>query len=274
MPKVDEEDLEIFVSLLHKGSNIASSFLSERGSLNFPQQPTVVFMNIDNVGLCSNLFAVYHVYKNSGTSKRPFAMGMIGPFTGIKCGPARDFESKLYLAENKDFHHLQDLIAKNSASKNLCPNSRLAVSVQLLQGDPAVVRQDNQSVFKNSVEARKIGFPNVILPGDVRNDLYLTIEQGVFERTGKVRNVEVSAQVILQQQSASGAPLLYSTSDDCFVMAAGLDSSNRAVFPVIYHANNPMWMETVRLHIPIEQFAGSHIRFEYRHCSSKPKSRV
>ena len=25
------------------------------------------------------------------------------------------------------------------------------------------------------------------MPGDVRNDLYLTIEQGVFERGGKVR---------------------------------------------------------------------------------------
>ena len=42
-------------------------------------------------------------------------------------------------------------------------------------------------MFRNAIEARKIGFPNVIMPGDVRNDLYLTIEQGVFERGGKVR---------------------------------------------------------------------------------------
>ena len=36
-PKADE-DVEIYVSLFHRGSNIASSFLSERGGLNFPNQ--------------------------------------------------------------------------------------------------------------------------------------------------------------------------------------------------------------------------------------------
>ena len=48
------------------------------------------------------------------------------------------------------------------------------------------MRQEHLSLFRNAIEARKIGFPNVIMPGDVRNDLYLTIEQGVFERGGKV----------------------------------------------------------------------------------------
>ena len=34
----DEADVEIYVSLLHRGSNIASSFLSERGCLDFPNR--------------------------------------------------------------------------------------------------------------------------------------------------------------------------------------------------------------------------------------------
>ena len=49
------------------------------------------------------------------------------------------------------------------------------------------MRREHVNLFRNAIEARKIGFPNVIMPGDVRNDLYLTIEQGVFERGGKVR---------------------------------------------------------------------------------------
>ena len=36
-PKADE-DVEVYVSLFHKGPNIASSFLSERGGLDFPNQ--------------------------------------------------------------------------------------------------------------------------------------------------------------------------------------------------------------------------------------------
>ena len=78
--------------------------------------------------------------------------------------------------------------------------------------------------------------------------------------------MEVSAQVFLRQQNGvfGGGP-----SEGCFYLAAGLEGSSKAVFPVLYHANNPVWMETVRLQIPIEQFAGSHIRFEYRHCSGE-----
>ena len=42
-------------------------------------------MNIDNLNLCANLYAVYHVYKNNGYSRRPFAMGVVGPLSGLGC---------------------------------------------------------------------------------------------------------------------------------------------------------------------------------------------
>ena len=98
----------------------------------------MIFMNIDNLNLCANLYAVYHVYKNNGYSRRPFAMGVVGPLSGLTTseGSSREFESKVYLCENKDFHHLQDVVvAKSATSKSLCPNSRLSVAVQLLQGE-------------------------------------------------------------------------------------------------------------------------------------------
>ena len=42
-------------------------------------------MNIDNLNLCANLYAVYHVYRNNGYSRRPFAMGVVGPLSGLGC---------------------------------------------------------------------------------------------------------------------------------------------------------------------------------------------
>ena len=44
----------------------------------------------------------------------------------------------------------------------------------------------------------KLGFPDIILPGDVRNDIYVTLESGVFEKGVKrsERNVEVAIEVI------------------------------------------------------------------------------
>ena len=49
-------------------------------------------------------------------------------------------------------------------------------------------------------EARRLGFPNVIMPGEIRNDLYLTLDRGNFDRGGKTasRNIEVSVIVIDQ----------------------------------------------------------------------------
>ena len=110
------------------------------------------------------------------------------------------------------------------------------------------------------MEANKIGFPSVILPGDVRNDLYLTLEQGYFERGGKAKNVEVSAIVIGRDSLPMG---------DSFQFASGVDPVTKVTFPVLFHSNSPHWNETVRMEVPIESFEGAHIRFEFRHCSSK-----
>ena len=46
--------------------------------------------------------------------------------------------------------------------------------------------------------ARKIGFPELILPNDVRNDLYVNIYSGELSRLNKTadRNVEVRFQIL------------------------------------------------------------------------------
>lgn len=52
-------------------------------------------------------------------------------------------------------------------------------------------------VLGNIAIARKMGFPEVILPGDVRNDLYLTLIGGEFTKGNKTsdKNVEVTVRV-------------------------------------------------------------------------------
>lgn len=42
---------------------------------------------------------------------------------------------------------------------------------------------------------------------------------------------------------------------------------------VLYHNNGPRWNEMVKLPIPIDRFRGSHLRFEFRHCSSESDGR-
>lgn len=52
-------------------------------------------------------------------------------------------------------------------------------------------------VHGNVSFARKMGFPEVIFPGDVRNDLYLTLVNGEFSKgtKGSYKNIEVTVVV-------------------------------------------------------------------------------
>ena len=97
-----------------------------------------------------------------------------------------------------------------------------------------------------------------------RNDLYLTIEKGTFERGGKAaaRNIEVTAIVLDKEGEII---------ENCIYPAATHKStgSTRAQSTVLYHLNSPTWQETLRLQVPIEKFYNAHVRLEYRHCSGK-----
>lgn len=68
----------------------------------------------------------------------------------------------------------------------------------MLHGELNQIKEDNPLLFKNVSLTNKLGFPDVIMPGDVRNDLYLTLEKGEFERGGKStgKNIEVTVVVL------------------------------------------------------------------------------
>ncbi|KAG7253518.1 hypothetical protein CRUP_027524, partial [Coryphaenoides rupestris] len=94
----------------------------------------------------------------------------------------------------------------------------------------------------------------------MRNDLYITLEKGEFEKGGKsvARNVEVTVYVldldghVLKSQVAAGS---------------GEPGGDSYPSLVLYHNNTPRWAEHVKLPIPVDVFRGSHVRFEFRHCS-------
>lgn len=70
------------------------------------------------------------------------------------------------------------------------------------------VREENPHlVLGNVAIARKMGFPEVILPGDVRNDLYLMLVGGEFSKGNKTadKNVEVTVKVC--NEKGQGIPV-------------------------------------------------------------------
>ncbi|XP_026677811.1 dedicator of cytokinesis protein 3 [Diaphorina citri] len=97
------------------------------------------------------------------------------------------------------------------------------------------------------------------------NDLYLILERGEFEKGGKStgKNIEVTVQVL----DSDGTVL-----QNCLWGASGSDTSSEYHSMIIYHHNSPCWSEIIRLAVPIERYQSSHIRLEYRHCSTRDKA--
>uniref|UniRef100_A0A8C6PT42 Dedicator of cytokinesis 3 n=1 Tax=Nothobranchius furzeri TaxID=105023 RepID=A0A8C6PT42_NOTFU len=180
----------------------------------------------------------------------------------------KDFVLKVYTCNNEnEWYQVHENIIRKSNTKYSAPSTNygLIISLQLLRGELEQIRRENQAVFNRALAlTRKLGFPDVILPGDTRNDLYLTLERGEFERGGKSvqKNIEVTLYVLY----ADGDTL-----KDCISLGTGEPNSTEYRSFVLYHNNSPRWSEMVKLPIPIDRFRGSHLRFEFRHCSTKDK---
>lgn len=111
-----------------------------------------------------------------------------------------------------------------------------------------------------SYVARRIGFPEVILPDDFRNDIYMTFVCGEFHKGNKKseRNIEVTVKVINKEGRLIPDALSVGTEN--------LQSSYQTV--VYYHEDRPKWMETIKISLSIDDFSSSHLKFTFKHRSS------
>ncbi|XP_070136941.1 dedicator of cytokinesis protein 1 isoform X2 [Drosophila bipectinata] len=141
-------------------------------------------------------------------------------------------------------------------------DSKMAVTIEVLRGDIKQIKEDfPRLVHTNVPVARKMGFPEVILPGDVRNDLYLTICSGEFSRIAKTSEKNVEVSVCVANEQGYLVPGVLS-------IGAGHPPIDEYKSVVYYHDDKPKWQETFKIHVPIEDFKQCHLRFVLKHRSS------
>ncbi|CAG9773050.1 unnamed protein product [Ceutorhynchus assimilis] len=292
------EDTEVYFSLYDAGKlkYLSERFLvkiSKEGFTNHIEKlhsNCTVFTDLGNSDLNKDIYIVAHVMRigkmlYSDSSKRteksagqpqlfrrPHGIGVqnIGEFLNSKSedGEEKEISMKVYQGEDKDFHQLHEFIIRQSGKYSALSgpiNYGIMISLKMLHGELRTIREENPLLFKNVCLTSKLGFPDVIMPGDVRNDLYLVLDKGEFERGGKStgKNIEVTVLVL------DGAKNIVR---NCLWGASGIEGVSEYNSMIIYHHNSPAWAENIRLTLPIDKFAGAHVRLEYRHCSTREKN--
>lgn len=229
------------------------------------QSESVKKMEKTNTGTCGN--AMY---------RRPFGVGVLSlsdlcHYDSTVESEEKEYNFKLYQCEEKDFHQLPELIIKKSSGKCSLINTSsqntqgIVVSLKLLHGGLGQAQQEQPLLFQGSSITRKMGFPDVIMPGDVRNDLFITLERGEFERGGKNTGKNILVTVVVLDVAGN-------ILNECLWGASGMDSQDSHKSMILYHQNNPYWNEMIRLSVPIDKFSTAHVRFEFRHCSTRDKT--
>ncbi|KAM4653383.1 dedicator of cytokinesis protein 2 isoform 2-T2 [Amazona ochrocephala] len=282
------EDAELFMSLYDplKSTIISENYLVRWGSRGFPKEIDmlnnlkVVFTDLgnkdlsrDKIYLVCQIVRVGRMDLRDSNSKK-YTQGLRRPFgvavmdiTDVIKGKAEGDEEKQHfipfhpvMAEN-DFLH--SLLSKVTASKGDSGGQGLWVTVKMLVGDVIQTRKDYPHlVDRTTVVARKLGFPEIIMPGDIRNDIYITLLHGDFDKYNKTtqRNVEVIMCVCDEEGRVMPNAVCLGAGDKPV-------SEYRSV--LYYQVKQPRWMETLKVAVPIEDMQRIHLRFMFRHRSSQ-----
>lgn len=157
----------------------------------------------------------------------------------------------------------------------------LAVSVKIFRGDAGTIIRENTSLLQDAPMTLRLGFPDVVFPGDIRNELYIKLWSGEFSSTlstnarlsvanfarGQMSQTGSNVQVTVEVRDQHGRAI-----ENVISQGSGEPLMTQFSSMVFQRNNQPTFGELIKLQLPLEDSPPWHLFFTFRNRSGREKT--
>ncbi|KAL4253449.1 DOCK family protein [Abortiporus biennis] len=176
----------------------------------------------------------------------------------------------------------QDIIQNNTKDfEKPKGDYHLTVSLKIFYGDADTIIRENTSLLLDTPLSLRLGFPDVVFPGDVRNELYIKLWSGDFSNSqpsssrrsvanfsfGPASNTSSNVQVTMEVRDQQG-----NTIDRIISQCSGEPVMTYFHSMVFQRMNQPTFGELVKVKLPFVGAQQLHLFFTFRHRNTRDRT--
>ncbi|KDQ21902.1 hypothetical protein BOTBODRAFT_169082 [Botryobasidium botryosum FD-172 SS1] len=171
----------------------------------------------------------------------------------------------------------QDLIAGRTKEYEKSSRAEMVVvTTKVFYGDSATVLHENPSLLQDQPITARLGFPDVVFPGNLRNEVYIKLWSGEFFASSGFRKGVASfagasvgpcnVQVAVEVRTRTGQVV-----ERALSLGIGEPPVTR-FYSMVFHNNTaPTFGELIKLYLHEGKMKDCHLFFTFRYRSGKDK---
>ena len=158
----------------------------------------------------------------------------------------------------------------------------IAVSIKVFRGQAETIIRENSSLLQDAPITLRLSFPDVVFPGDLRNEMYIKLWSADFSPSGNnqarrsvanfargaVSSTHGNIQVTMEVRDQDGGPV-----PPILSSGSGEPPTTHFHSMVFQRNNQPTFGELVKLSIPLDGITKWHVFFTFRNRGREKQPR-